>query len=85
MAEHADFKGLKALFINCSIKKDKSGSHTQRLIDRVAHIMDSKGVQTEHVYALDHAIAFGMIKDGKEEGQPDEWPKIQQKIMAADI
>ncbi|HJP95761.1 MAG TPA: flavodoxin family protein [Candidatus Saccharimonadales bacterium] len=85
MTEKTDFKGLKALFINCSIKKDKTGSHTQRLLDRVAHIMHVEGVRTEHIYALDNDIAFGMIKDGKEEGQKDDWPKIQQKIMDADI
>ena len=85
MPQQYDFGGLKALFINCSIKKDKSQSHTQRLMDRVAHIMSAEGVAVEQIYALDHAIAFGMIKDGAEEGQADDWPKIQQKIMAADI
>jgi hypothetical protein len=38
-----DFSGLKALLINCSIKKDKSKSHTQLLIDRVAHIISCQG------------------------------------------
>jgi multimeric flavodoxin WrbA len=80
-----DFTGLKALFINCSIKKDKSKSHTQLLIDKAARIMSTEGVTVEQVYVLDHVIAFGMIKDGKEEGLKDEWPKIQDKIIAADI
>jgi multimeric flavodoxin WrbA len=80
-----DFSNLKALFINCSIKKDKSQSHTQKLIDKVVHIMTSEGVNVEELYALDHDIAYGMIKDGKEDGQKDDWPKIQEKIMAADI
>ncbi len=80
-----DFSNLKALFINCSIKKDKSKSHTQLLIDRAVNIMSTEGVSVEQIYALDHTIAFGMIKDGVEEGQEDEWPKIQAKIMAADI
>lgn len=79
------FKGLRALFINCSIKKDKTQSHTQRLINRVAGIMEQEGVKVEHVYARDHTIAFGMIKDGEEEGQADEWPALQAKIMEADI
>ena len=78
-------KELRALFINCSIKKDKTGSHTQRLINRVAGVMENEGVNVEHVYMLDHTVAFGMIKDGKEEGLADEWPVIQQKIMDADI
>ena len=79
------FDDLTALFINCSIKKDKTGSHTQRLINRAAGIMEHEGVAVEHLYALDHQIAFGMIKDGAEEGQKDDWPEIQKKIMQADI
>jgi multimeric flavodoxin WrbA len=85
MDKKPKFKGLKALFINCSIKKDKTKSHTQLLVDKVANIMQSEGVAVQNVYVLDHAIAFGMIKDGKEEGQKDEWPEIQQRIMDADI
>lgn len=85
MAESYDFKGLKALFINCSIKKDIAESHTQLLIDKAAGIMKKEGVEVEQLYALDHTIAFGMIEDGAEEGLPDDWPKIQEKIMAADI
>jgi multimeric flavodoxin WrbA len=85
MPSKPDFSDLRAIFINCSIKKDKSGSHTQRLMDRAAGIMMAEDVQVEHIYALDHTIAFGMIKDGRDEGQSDEWPAIQAKIMAADI
>ena len=79
------FSDLRALFINCSIKKDKTGSHTQRLMNRAAGVMEAEGVQVEHIYLLDHTIAFGMIKDGKEEGLADDWPQIQQKVMDADI
>jgi multimeric flavodoxin WrbA len=80
-----NFGDLRALFINCSIKKDKTKSHTQLLMDKAVHVMEAEGVTVEQIYALDHTIAFGMIKDGAEEGQTDEWPAIQEKIMAADI
>ncbi|MBC7546851.1 flavodoxin family protein [Candidatus Saccharibacteria bacterium] len=80
-----DYSDLKALYINGSIKKDKTKSHTQVLMNKSAKIMKSQGVDVEHIYLLDHAIAYGMIKDGKEDGQADDWPMIQQKIMAADI
>lgn len=80
-----DFSDLKALFINCSIKIDKSKSHTQLLMNKAAAIMKKQGVSVEHLYALDHNIAVGMIKDGADEGEPDDWPEIQSKIMAADI
>lgn len=79
------FNGLKALFINCSIKKDKTKSHTQTLINKAVTIMEAEGVDVQQIYALDHVIAFGMIKDGTEEGQKDEWPMIQKMIMEADI
>jgi multimeric flavodoxin WrbA len=85
MATKPDFSDLKALFLNCSIKKSKAESHTQRLMNRAAGIMEHEGVRVEQVYALDHKIAFLMIKDGAEEGLEDEWPAIQGKIMAADI
>lgn len=81
----SDFTDLKALFLNCSIKKDKTGSHTQRLLNRVAGIMKTEGVTVAHEYILDYDIAFGMVKDGKETGQKDDWPELQKKIMAADI
>jgi multimeric flavodoxin WrbA len=82
----AKYNDLKALFINCSIKKDKTRSHTQRLMNRAAGIMREEGVKVEEVYMLDHNIAFGMVKDGKENGfAKDDWPTIQRMIMDADI
>lgn len=85
MSQKNDFSDLSALFINCSIKKDKQQSHTQLLIDKVVGIMSKEGVKVNQIYALDHDIAFGMIKDGKEEGLKDEWPEIQKQIMSADV
>lgn len=79
------FTGLKAVFINCSIKKDSAGSHTQLLMNRSIQIMETEGVSVTNIYALDNDIAFGMIKDGKETGQKDDWPAIQKQIMEADI
>ncbi|HZP55862.1 MAG TPA: NAD(P)H-dependent oxidoreductase, partial [Candidatus Saccharimonadales bacterium] len=81
-----DFSDLKALFINCSIKKGASKSHTQKLMNRAAGIMRKQGVKVEQIYALDHTITFGMDKDGTEAGWPkDDWPKIEKKILATDI
>ena len=85
MANTEKFSDLSALFINCSIKHDKTKSHTQLLIDKAANIMQNEGVKVEQIYALDHTIAFGMIEDGATDGMKDDWPKIQRRIMAADI
>jgi multimeric flavodoxin WrbA len=86
MAEEYRFDGIKALFLNCSIKKNSSESHTQRLINRVAGVMRAQGVDVEDLYVLDYDVAFGMDKDMTEYGYArDDWPTIQAKIMAADI
>lgn len=79
------YDDLKAVFINCSIKKDKTKSHTQLLMNRASNIMKAQGVDVEHIYVLDHKVAFGMIKDGNDEGQDDDWPELQKKILDADI
>jgi len=77
---------LKALYINCSIKYDRTQSRTQRLINRSVGIMREEGVDVESIHALDYNIAFGMEKDLKASSDvEDDWPLIQSKIMAADI
>src|SRR6266496_3872299 len=85
MTQATNFSDLKALFLNCSIKKDRTKSHTQHLMDKAARIMQHEGVTVEQLYVLDHPVAFGMIKDGKHEGQADDWPMIQQKVLDADM
>jgi len=85
MQNQINFQGINALFINCSIKPEKSQSHTQLLIDKVSSIMSAEGVSTEQIFLNDHTIAFGMVKDVNEHGKKDDWPEIQQKIMKAEI
>jgi multimeric flavodoxin WrbA len=86
MAEENGFGGLKALFINCSLKKDSTDSHTLKLINKAADIMREQGVEVEILHALDYQIAFGMAKDMAKEGwDKDDWPQLQAKIMDADI
>lgn len=83
---HTNFSDLKALFINCTIKKNSKESHTLRLINRAAGIMKQEGVDVEILHPLDYQIAFGMEKDLTEHGwDKDDWPRIQKKIIGADI
>ncbi len=80
------FDDLKAVFINCSLKRDPTGSHTMRLLQRAAGIMRDQGVAVDVIHALEHHIEFGMEKDLTEHGLPrDDWPGLQQRIMDADI
>jgi len=81
-----DFSDLKALFLNCTLKKSPELSHTQDLIDISRSIMEKNGVGVEVIRPVDHKIAFGVWPDMREHGwDDDEWPAIFEKVEAADI
>jgi multimeric flavodoxin WrbA len=81
-----DFSDLRALFINCTLKRSPELSHTQGLIDIAAEIMRRQGVAVEQVRAIDHDIATGVWPDMTEHGwDGDGWPPIHEQVMAADI
>ena len=87
MTEKYDFKGLKALFINCTLKKSPDHSNTQLLADISINIMKKNGIEVEVIRAIDHAIATGIQPDMRKAGwESDAWPDIyQKKIKPADI
>jgi multimeric flavodoxin WrbA len=81
-----DFSDLRALFINCTLKRSPEGSNTQGLADLSITIMKRTGVQVEVVRAVDHSIATGVWPDMTEHGwERDDWPAIFEKVIAADI
>src|SRR5262249_26136891 len=81
-----DFTGLRALFINCTLKRSPEVSNTQALVDASRHIMERHGVQVDVVRAVDHDIATGVWPDMREHGwETDDWPAIFEKVLAADI
>ena len=82
----ADYADLKALFINCTLKRSPEPSNTQGLVDISRHIMEAHGVQVDVVRAIDHDIATGVWPDMTEHGwETDDWPAIFEKVKAADI
>ncbi|MGM0581319.1 MAG: flavodoxin family protein [Bacteroidota bacterium] len=81
-----DFSSLKAVFINCTLKKSPEKSHTSGLISMSAEIMEENGIQVDIIRAVDHNIAFGVYPDMTEHGwEKDDWPAIQKKVMDANI
>ena len=81
-----DFSGLKALFLNCTLKRSPELSHTQGLIDISKAIMEKNGVTVEDLRPIDYKLAFGVWPDMREHGwAEDDWPEILEKVMAADI
>ncbi len=81
-----DFSDLKALFLNCTLKKSPELTHTQGLIDISMAIMGKNGVSVECLRPVDYDIAPGVWPDMTEHGwDTDDWPQISPKVMAADI
>ena len=81
-----DFSDLRALFINCTLKKSPEVSNTQGLADISIEIMRRQGVAVEVVRAVDHDIATGVWPDMTEHGwESDAWPAIFEQVMASDI
>src|SRR5262245_23399336 len=81
-----DYSDLRALYINCTLKRGPEVSNTQGLIDRSIEVMRANGVEVECIRAVDHDIAVGVWPDMTEHGwESDEWPQIFERVMAADI
>jgi multimeric flavodoxin WrbA len=85
-ADRYRFDELRALYINCTLKRSPERSHTQGLIDRSRSIMEQHGVAVDELRAVDHDIATGVWPDMTEHGWPsDAWPAIYRRVLAADI
>jgi multimeric flavodoxin WrbA len=83
---HWDFSDLKALYLNCTLKRSPEMSHTEGLVALSRTIMEQHGVSTELIRPVDYTIAHGIYKDMTEHGwEQDQWPEILQRVMDADI
>ena len=74
--------GLKALGVNCTLKKSPETSQHRGLMNRVLEILGSTAWRPRSSGPVDYEIKFGVSSD---EGDGDEWPQILEKIKAADI
>jgi multimeric flavodoxin WrbA len=80
------YDDLRALFVNCTLKRSPEPSNTEGLLDLSRQIMQKNGVEVDVIRAVDHDIATGVWPDMTEHGwASDEWPTIQHRVMAADI
>ncbi len=81
-----DFSDLSAVFLSCTLKRSPEVSNTEGLMAMSQTIMEANKVKTTLIRLVDHTIAFGVQPDMTQHGwENDEWPAIQQKIMAAKI
>ncbi len=73
---------MKALFINCTLKRSPETSNTEALATVVARWLEQHEVEVEWVRAADLKLEPGVNTD---EGNGDEWPAVHEKLLASEI
>jgi len=82
----AAYDDLRAVVVNCTLKRSPQPSHTDALLDVVRHIFRENGVGVESIRLVDHPVAEGVYADMTEHGAAeDAWPALYKKVAAADI
>ncbi len=77
--------GLRALFVNCTLKPSPEVSNTAGLMAVSAAIMQANGTHVDEVRA-DHHLAPGVQPQMTEHGaERDDWPTLYEQVQAADI
>jgi len=80
------FDGLRALYVNTTLKRSPETSHTEGLIRLSSQIMRRHGVEVDQLRAVDHDIATGVWPDMTEHGwATDEWPQLFTRVLNAHI
>ena len=80
------FKGLKAVLLNASLKHPSEQSHTDTLIDVVAEIFNTQGVELSRIRLSKYQLAPGVYPDMTDHGwAKDDWPEISPIVLGADI
>ncbi len=88
--QHGDtivnFSGLRAVYINCTLKPSPEPSHTAGLMAVSTEMMRVQGVVVDEIRAVDYDIAPGVQPDMTTDGWArDEWPGTAERMLAADI
>jgi multimeric flavodoxin WrbA len=73
---------MKALVINCTLKKSPEKSNTEALAEVVIDKLKAEDVAVTEVRAVDKDLQPGVETDM---GEGDEWPPIHDALLAADI
>jgi multimeric flavodoxin WrbA len=73
---------LKAIFLNCTLKRSPETSNTQAFISNAEKIFHELDVETESIRVVDQNVKFGNSSD---EGDGDGWPAILKKVKQSDI
>ena len=81
-----DFSVLKAIFVNCTLKKSPKKSNTEGLWKISKSILEKNNVSVQEIRLVDHTLAYGVQPDMTEHGwDKDEWPDLYSRISNCDI
>jgi len=84
--KNPDFSNLKAVYVNCTLKKTPEISHTASLMDLSQRIMTKEKVEIDTIRLIDYEVASGVYPDMTEHNwDKDEWPLLFKRIIEADI
>jgi len=73
---------MKALLINCTLKRSPDFSNTGALAEKAVKLLKEQDIETEVIRLADYKIKSGNSSD---EGDGDQWPQLLEKIKAAEI
>ncbi|WP_228084907.1 flavodoxin family protein [Mucilaginibacter sp. JRF] len=73
---------MKALIINCTLKRKPEFSNTGAMALKTAALFNELDVETEIIRLNDYNVLTGNSSD---EGDGDEWPLILEKIKSCNI
>ncbi|MFD3438909.1 flavodoxin family protein [Streptomyces sp. NPDC058685] len=73
---------MKALVVNCTLKRSPDPSNTHALAEVVGHRLIELGCDVEYLRAVDLDIRPGVVSDA---GAGDEWPAVRRKLLGAQI
>jgi len=73
---------MKALIINCTLKRGSTFSNTGSMAEKAAEQLRELDIDTEIIRLNDYNILTGNSSD---EGDGDQWPQILEKIKACQV
>lgn len=73
---------MKALFLNCTLKKSPEESNGESLASVLKESFEAADVETETIRLVDLDIHPGVVTDA---GDGDEWPRVHEALLDSEI
>ena len=86
-ASTTDFSDLRAVYLNGTLKRSPSPSHTDGLIDVSARVLRGVGARVDTIRLVDHTVPPGVSSDMRPDGwEVDDFPDLYRGLIEpADI